>query len=114
MTQHTASSIKVDGTKAATELHRNAYNAAFYELGLGWHWDANTYDGLQPLNCDVERVRIYMENHQSHLLRAYDPGFLAGAIATAKSRCLDTMQACGAAVAARTDWAALQSRQIGS
>ena len=32
-------------------VHRNAYNAAFYELGLGWHWDAATYDQLLPLDC---------------------------------------------------------------
>ena len=25
------------------EMHRQAYNAAFEELGLSWHWDAATY-----------------------------------------------------------------------
>ena len=29
----------------AADLHRNAYNAAFYELGLSWYWDANTIFG---------------------------------------------------------------------
>ena len=28
------------------ELDRNAYNAAFYELGFRWHWDRETYDQL--------------------------------------------------------------------
>ena len=25
------------------EIHRNAYNAAFHELGLSWHWDEGHY-----------------------------------------------------------------------
>ena len=25
------------------EIERNAYNAAFYELGFRWHWDSHTY-----------------------------------------------------------------------
>jgi hypothetical protein len=29
------------------ELERNAYNAAFYELGLRWHWDSQTYEALK-------------------------------------------------------------------
>ena len=28
------------------ETERNAYNAAFYELGLRWHWDRQTYCDL--------------------------------------------------------------------
>ena len=104
----------ITATDAANDLHRNAYNAAFYELGLGWHWDAGTFDGLQPLACEVERIKTYMEAHQAHLLRAYEPQFLAGAIATTKSRCFELMQKCGTAAAGQTDWAALNSRQIGA
>ena len=98
---------------AANDLHRNAYNAAFYELGLGWHWDAGTFNGLQPLACEVERIKTYMEAHQAHLLRAYAPGFLASAIEATKSRCFEQMRECGTANAGPTDWAALHSRQIG-
>lgn len=97
----------------AVDLHRNAYNAAFYELGLGWHWDEPTYEHLRPLQCDIARVKTYMENHQSHLLRAYDPAFLAGAIEDAKSRCYAVMLEGGNARAGHADWAALQCRQIG-
>jgi hypothetical protein len=97
----------------AADLQRNAYNAAFYELGLGWHWDARTFEGLQPLQCEVARVKTYMEQHQSHLLHAYDPAFLAGAIETTKSRCIELMLDRGAATAGHADWAALHSRQIG-
>ena len=110
MHQHTAA----PAADTAHDLHRNAYNAAFYELGLGWHWDARTFKGLQPLGCEVERVKTYMEAHQSHLLRAYDPRFLATAIETTKSRCFDAMLESGAIMAGQTDWAALHSRQIGA
>ena len=29
------------------DIERNAYNAAFYELGLRWHWDCETFDALK-------------------------------------------------------------------
>ena len=108
MNQQTAAFINT-----ANDVHRNAYNAAFYELGLGWHWDAATYDQLQPLACKAERIRTYLQSHQSHLLNAYEPGFLAEAIETTKSRCLALMVECGGAVAGKADWAALHGRQIG-
>lgn len=89
------------------ELLRNACNAAFHELGLDWYWDAGQplpgagtgRDGM--LAC----VRDYLTTHQSHMLKAYDAGFLADAILAAMSRCTQP------AVAA--DWCALQQRQIG-
>jgi hypothetical protein len=62
-----------------TELLRNACNAAFHELGLDWYWDTGQplpgagtgRDGM--LAC----VRDYLTAHQSHMLKAYDAGFLA-------------------------------------
>ena len=114
MTMYATAATAIATNDAADDLHRNAYNAAFYELGLGWHWDAGTFDGLKPLACEVERIKTYMEAHQSHLLRAYEPQFLSSAIETTKSRCFDLMRECGTAVAGQTDWAALQSRQIGA
>jgi hypothetical protein len=104
-------------TRTATaDLQRHAYNAAFYELGLGWHWDSHTFDGLLPVTCTSERVRKYMTAHQSHLLHAYDAEFLATAIEATKSRCLDQMMVSsdGSAMRSHTDWAALHSRQIGA
>ena len=99
-----------------TDLQRNAYNAAFYELGLGWHWDANTFDGLLQLECKTERVQRYMRSHQAHLLKAYDANFMANAIETTKSRYLDHMLTAGASNAQQhnTNWEALHSRQIGA
>ena len=104
-------------TRTATaDLQRHAYNAAFYELGLGWHWDSHTFDGLLPVTCTSERVRKYMTAHQSHLLHVYDAAFLATAIEATKSRCLDRMVVGSSVTATRshTDWAALHSRQIGA
>ena len=68
----------------ADETARHAYNVAFHELGLNWHWDAATYARLQAQgrNC----VRDYLETEQSHLLRAYEADFLVNAIETAMAR----------------------------
>jgi hypothetical protein len=71
--------------RQATEAHRHAYNAAFEELGLTWHWDAATYARLQAHGRDG--VRVYLESEQSHLLRAYEADFLVEAIETTQARC---------------------------
>jgi hypothetical protein len=47
---------------ADDEATRNAYNTAFSEMEIGWHWDADTYrellaDGGQPVRSFVERHR---------------------------------------------------------
>lgn len=72
------------------ESHRIAYNAAFDELGLNWHWDPITY-ALLP-SQGAAGVRHYLEKEHQHLLRAYDAEFLVQAIETAKQRCLDVMR----------------------
>ena len=69
------------------ETERNAYNAAFYALGLRWHWDSETFARLQAYRDPSERIRRYIENQHPHLLRAYDPEFLAEAIETRKAGC---------------------------
>lgn len=68
-----------------TEMHRQAYNAAFEELGLSWHWDSLTYACLPAAGRDG--LRSYIEREQPHLLRAYEIDFLVDAIEAAKSRC---------------------------
>ena len=63
------------------ESIRHAYNAAFHELDLQWYWDGETYSQLVSRNeKPEEQVRHYLEQHQSHLLRAYDAEFLITAI----------------------------------
>ena len=51
----------VDGTLAETEeLHRHAFNAAFAEAGLDWHWDQAAYAGLLEVTGGKERISRYM------------------------------------------------------
>jgi HAD superfamily hydrolase (TIGR01509 family) len=61
----------VDGTLADTERdgHRPAFNAAFAEAGLDWHWDVHLYGTLLGVTGGKERIR--------HFCERYDPGFLA-------------------------------------
>jgi len=50
----------VDGTLADTEsAHRAAFNHAFMELGLGWHWDEALYTELLEISGGKERIRHY-------------------------------------------------------
>lgn len=69
---------------AASEAHRHAYNAAFLELDLNWHWDAATFAGVQRYGR--AGVRSWLETEQAHLLRAYSADFLVDLIETAKAR----------------------------
>ena len=72
----------VDGTLADTERdgHRPAFNAAFAELGLPWHWDVELYGRLLAVTGGKERIRHYAAVH--------DPGFLARADAEAAIKAL--------------------------
>ena len=50
----------VDGTLADTEdLHREAFNHAFAELGLGWHWDEALYTELLDISGGRDRLQHY-------------------------------------------------------
>jgi phosphoglycolate phosphatase-like HAD superfamily hydrolase len=51
----------VDGTLANTERdgHRPAFNAAFAEVGLPWHWDEAFYGSLLNVAGGLERIRHY-------------------------------------------------------
>lgn len=65
------------------ELH--AYNAAFYELGLRFHWDSATWEELACVGeCRKARLRHYLQTRHPHLLRAYDADFLVQAIERAQ------------------------------
>lgn len=57
----------VDGTLADTERqgHLPAYNEAFDELGLDWHWSAELYrNELLLLPGGQERIRHFMVKHK--------------------------------------------------
>ena len=53
----------VDGTLADTERdgHRHAFNAAFKDNGLDWHWDEELYGKLLAVTGGKERMRYYLE-----------------------------------------------------
>lgn len=55
----------VDGTLANTERdgHRPAFNAAFAELGLSWHWDEAFYGSLLDVAGGKERIVHYAKEH---------------------------------------------------
>ena len=92
------------------DLERNAYNAAFYELGLRWCWDEDTWQDLRRIDGESSRIKTYLEKHQPHLLSVYDADFLADAISEAKSRCHQTL---GRSAGQRIDWHALQAGEVG-
>ena len=54
----------VDGTLAETERdgHRQAFNRAFAEAGLDWHWDEQIYGQLLAVTGGKERIQYYLEN----------------------------------------------------
>lgn len=50
----------IDGTLADTEMaHLAAFNQAFTEEGLDWHWDVATYNRLLEISGGKERMQHY-------------------------------------------------------
>lgn len=96
----------------AADIHRSAYNAAFYELGLKWHWDADHYECVLPASQEKAHLASYLRNHQAHLLKAYDAEFLVDAITAAKSRCYQTLLISGR-TRPNVNWAEMQQAQVG-
>lgn len=64
----------VDGTLADTERdgHRPAFNQAFADAGISWHWDVEIYGRLLRISGGKERMRFYMEDHPVEGLQAQD------------------------------------------
>lgn len=62
--------LDFDGTIAETERfgQRVAYNHAFAELGLDWHWDETLYGELLAVAGGKERLRYYLERCRPELL----------------------------------------------
>jgi HAD superfamily hydrolase (TIGR01509 family) len=54
----------VDGTLADTERdgHRPAFNKAFQEYGIGWHWDVELYGRLLAVTGGKERIKFFVES----------------------------------------------------
>jgi HAD superfamily hydrolase (TIGR01509 family) len=59
----------VDGTLADTETaHLAAFNYAFKELGMDWHWDVPTYTDLLSISGGRERILHYWKLQQPGLI----------------------------------------------
>jgi len=95
------------------DAHRNAYNAAFHELGLSWYWDVQHYQAVQCRDGERACLRSYLERYQSHLLNAYDADFLMDAIEAAKQRCHAQLSSAGGKAGGYIDWARIQERHPG-
>jgi beta-phosphoglucomutase-like phosphatase (HAD superfamily) len=64
----------VDGTLAETERdgHRPAFNAAFFDFGLDWHWNEALYGELLAVTGGKERMRFYAERYTPDMLANAD------------------------------------------
>ncbi len=62
----------VDGTLAQTEQggHRLAFNQAFAEAGLPWHWSPEMYAELLAVTGGKVRLRAYVGTHDPHRLES--------------------------------------------
>ena len=102
----------IQDVSGGAELERNAYNAAFYELGLRWHWDSDTYDELARRSAsEAERIRHYLAVRQPHLLKAYDADFLVELI---RQKQVEHRSRNDAAPARPFDWSQTLSGELGA
>lgn len=63
----------VDGTLADTETtHLAAFNQAFAEAGLDWHWDEERYGELLSISGGRERIRHYWKKYHPATFDAAD------------------------------------------
>jgi HAD superfamily hydrolase (TIGR01509 family) len=79
----------VDGTLAETERdgHRVAFNQAFAERGLPWHWDINRYGRLLRITGGRERLLAAMMEEADAPVLAGEREALAQALHLVKNRC---------------------------
>ena len=63
----------VDGTLAETEeIHRKAFNRAFADAGLDWHWSRERYRELLSTSGGKERILRYIEEEHPEILERED------------------------------------------
>jgi len=71
----------VDGTLADTERdgHRVAFNQAFEEAGLDWHWSEDLYGQLLAVTGGKERIKFYLNDFNQEFSKPNDfDAFVAG------------------------------------
>lgn len=113
----------VDGTLAETERdgHRLAFNQAFADSGLDWHWDVATYGELLAVTGGKERMLAYWQQRDpqaaakpeapaliaklhkrktAHYVRLVESGALT--LRPGVARLLDEAESCGLKLAIAT------------
>lgn len=78
----------VDGTLADTERdgHRLAFNAAFSEAGLDWHWDVALYRELLGVTGGKERIKHYVDRYRPDFHKPADFDGMIAALHKNKTR----------------------------
>lgn len=87
----------VDGTLADTERdgHRPAFNQAFAEAGLDWHWDAALYGRLLAVTGGKERMKHYIDQYRPDYRKPADFDDLVARLHQAKTRHYSALAAQG-------------------
>jgi HAD superfamily hydrolase (TIGR01509 family) len=82
----------VDGTMADTEsTHRNAFNAAFFESGLDWHWSETLYMRLLDVAGGKERIQYYWNTIDPNGARSSSAKKMVEALHAIKTRHYEDM-----------------------
>ena len=76
----------VDGTMADTEeVHRQAFNRAFQEFDLDWHWSKTDYYKLLFISGGKERFKICLNEDKELKSKIKDPGLFIKELHKCKS-----------------------------
>ncbi|MBW8328029.1 MAG: HAD family hydrolase [Thiobacillus sp.] len=96
MTLH-ALLFDVDGTLADTERdgHRPAFNQAFKDAGLDWHWDVALYGKLLAVTGGKERMKHYIDHFRPDYRKPDDFDELVAELHKAKTRHYSALAAQG-------------------
>jgi beta-phosphoglucomutase-like phosphatase (HAD superfamily) len=77
----------VDGTLADTEhLHLRAFNAAFADADLDWHWSVPLYGTLLRVAGSRERIRHFIDEYHPDLSHYEDREALVSRLGASKNR----------------------------
>jgi len=87
----------VDGTLADTERdgHRPAFNQAFEEAGLDWHWDVPLYGQLLAVTGGKERMKHYIDRYRPDYSKPRDFDDMVAELHKAKTRIYSALAARG-------------------